>query len=263
MRYKEIKVDSLINKITKQDTLFGGKYTIDPYQNCEFGCKYCDSSLDKVIYIKTNSEKILSREINQIERDLIIVGSVHDPYQQAEQKYQITRKLLKIIQKNNFPCHILTKSNLVLRDIDILSKIKKCIVTISLISIKKSVASMFEKDVPTPDIRLHTIKKLSRLGISSGIAIMPILPYITEKEIKDIIKQAKNNGATHILYKHLELKGDQRILYLNILKKYYPELFDKYLRLYQNSYQPDDDYILKIKEEINILCKKNGLNSKI
>ena len=126
MNYKQIKVDSLINKIIKKDTLFGGKYTIDPYQNCEYGCKYCDSSFDETIYIKSNAVELLKSEITQIEKGIIIVGSVHDPYQKAEEYYKITRRLLKIIQNNNFSCHILTKSNLVLRDIDILSKISKC-----------------------------------------------------------------------------------------------------------------------------------------
>jgi len=263
MVYKQIKVDRLIKTITKKDTLFGGKYTIDPYQNCEYGCMYCDSSIEKTIYIKSNAVEIFNKEKKQIENGIIIVGSVHDPYQKAEEKFKITRNLLKLIYKNNFSCHILTKSNLVLRDIEILSKIKKCFVTISLTSINKTITNIFEKDVPSPKIRFETIKNLSKSGITTGIAIIPILPYINEKEIEDIIKLAKDNCANYILYKYLELKGDQRKSYLNILNKQYPELLDKYKKLYQDSYLPDDDYVLKIKKKVNKLSKNYGLKNKI
>ena len=263
MEYKQIKVDTLIKTITKRDMLFGGNYTIDPYQNCEYGCKYCDSSLEKKIFIKTNALEIFKKEIKQIKKGIIIVGSVHDPYQKAEENYKITRNLLKLIQKNNFSCHILTKSNLVLRDLDILLKIKKCFVTISLTSLNKKITNIFEKNVPSSEVRLETIKKLTKSGITAGIAIIPILPYITDKEIKDILKIAKEKNASYILYKYLELKGDQRILYFNILKKYYPQLLDKYIKLYQDSYHPNDDYILKIKKEIKTLCKNYGLKNKI
>jgi DNA repair photolyase len=263
MRYKQIKSDSVINTITKKDTLFKGKYTIDSYQNCEYGCKYCDSSFEKTIYIKANSEEILKKEIKQIEKGMIIVGSVHDPYQKADENYKITRKLLKIILKKNFPCHILTKSNLILRDIDILSKINNCIVTISLTSMNKSIANIFEKDVPSPKVRLQTIRKLSKSGITAGIAQIPILPYITEIEIEDIIKSAKKHGAYHFLYKYLELKGDQRYSFFNIVKYHYPDLIKKYQKLYFNNYLPDNNYSLKTKEKINKFCKIYKLNNKL
>ncbi|KYK20824.1 hypothetical protein AYK21_05530 [Thermoplasmatales archaeon SG8-52-2] len=263
MEYKQINVDTLIKTITKKDTLFGGNYTIDPYQNCEYGCNYCDSSLEKKIYIKTNALEIFNKEIKQIKKGKIIVGSVHDPYQIAEKNFKITRNLLKLIHKNNFTCHILTKSNLVLRDLDILSKINKCFVTISLTSLNKKITNIFEKKVPFSEIRLDTIKKLSKSGITAGLAIIPILPYITDKEIEDILKLAKENNTSYILYKHLELKGDQRTLYFNILKKHFPGLLDKYKKLYHNSFHPDNDYIFRIKKEINILCKNYGLKNKI
>jgi DNA repair photolyase len=263
MEYKQIKVDTLIKTITKKDTLFGGNYTIDPYQNCEYGCNYCDSSLDKKIYIKTNALEIFKKEIEQIKKGIIIVGSVHDPYQKAEENYKITRNLLKIFQKENFSCHILTKSNLILRDLDILTKIKKCNVTISITSLNKTITDIFEKYVPSSNIRFDTIERLSKSGITTGLAIIPILPYITDLEIEDILILAKEKNAKYILYKYLELIGDQKTIYFNILKKHYPELLDKYTKLYLDSYHPDSDYILKLKKEINTLCKKYGLKNKI
>ncbi len=263
MQYKQIKVNLLINKITKKDTLFAGNYTIDPYQNCEYGCLYCDSSLDKTIYIKTNAADILRKELKYLDQGIIIVGSVHDPYQKVEEQTKITRALLKIIEENNFACHILTKSNLIIRDIEILSKIKDCIVTLSLTSINNYISKIFEKNVPLPKTRLQTIEKLSKAGIKAGLADIPILPYITDEEVNDIIKSAKDYDAKYFLYKYLELKGNQKLCYFNILKNYYPTLIEKYQKLYHNSYFPDIKYISKIKNNIDKLCNIYGLENKI
>ena len=95
MIYKTIRCSSLLNKITKRDALFLGDYTIDPYQNCEFGCKYCDSSNTSTIYIKTNAPEVLERELKNVTKGRIIIGSVHDPYQNIEKDYKITRKILE------------------------------------------------------------------------------------------------------------------------------------------------------------------------
>ncbi|KYK30459.1 MAG: hypothetical protein AYK22_03810 [Thermoplasmatales archaeon SG8-52-3] len=263
MNYKQIKVNSLINKITKKDTLFGGDYTIDPYQNCEFGCQYCDSSLDKTIYIKINAVEILKEELINYNRGNIIIGSVHDPYQKVEISTKITRELLKIISESKFSCHILTKSDLVLRDIDILKKIKKSLVTISLSSMDDYVSKIFEKNAPLPSIRLKTVKKLSDAGINVGIANIPILPYITDEEIENIINTAKKNCAKFFLYKHLELKGDMKLCFFNIIKNYYPPLIEQFNKLYKDSYLPKIEYISKLNKKIEELCNIYELDDKV
>ena len=121
MNYKTIQCSFLLNKITRKDKLFNGEYTIDPYQNCEFRCKYCDSTQNDTIYIKDQIVNLLKNELKKTKKGRIIIGSTVDPYQETEKKYKNTRKTLEIIKQNNFPCHILTKSKLVLRDIDLLS----------------------------------------------------------------------------------------------------------------------------------------------
>lgn len=257
MDYRQINIDRLLNKITKKDTLFDGDYTIDPYRNCEFGCVYCDSSFDKTVYIKKNAKEIFEKELKKSKKGTIIIGSVNDPYQIIEKKYKITRELLKTIKQNDFSCHILTKSDLVLKDMDVISKIKKCRVTISIISLKEPIWETFEKNVISPKIRLETIKKLKKNSINSGLAIIPVLPYINDKEIKEIIKSAKKYNVNYILYKHLELKGDQKRFFLDFIKKKYPDLYEKYVKLYENSYFPNNSYISKIDEIFNRYYKKN------
>ena len=140
MTYKYINYEKIVNEITKKDNLFFGDYIIDPYQNCEFGCKYCDSTFDKTIYIKNDFLNKIEIEIKDLSKGTIIIGSVSDPYQNIEKNLFITRNLLKIIKKYEFNAHILTKSNMILRDIDILKQIKNVSLTISIISLDEKVS---------------------------------------------------------------------------------------------------------------------------
>lgn len=253
----------MLNRITTKDKLFNGDYTLDPYQNCGFGCKYCDSTYDETIYIKTNAAQLLKKELETTEKGTIIVGSVVDPYQKAEESHNITRNLLEIIEQYDFPCHILTKSNLVLRDIDILSKMNNCVVTMSIATTNQSVSDLFERDVPSPMERLETIKKLSESGITAGLAVIPILPFIVEDELEDIVKSAKKHKARYLLHKHLELKGDQKNIFMKILEEFYPNLVEKYEELYKDSYMPDDAFISKINNELEKLCIRHKIKNKI
>jgi len=256
MQYKQIKVDSLITKIKAKDTLFGGDYTIDPYQNCEFGCLYCDSSYDKTIYVKINAPDILKEELYNLDKGRIIVGSVHDPYQKVEENFMLTRDILSIIQKSGFSCHILTKSDLILRDIDIIKKINNPYVTMSITSLNDSINNSLEKNVLNPKIRLQTINTLSNHGIKTGLAIIPIIPYIVEPELEKIIKLAKDYNAQYVLHKHLELKGDQKQCFLKVLAKINPNFVEKYQKMYKDSFKPDKKYILKIDKIVNEICTK-------
>lgn len=263
MNSKQVKVDFLLNKITSKDKLFGGEYTVDPYQNCEFGCRYCDSSFDKTIYIKSNAVELLEEELKDAIKGTIIVGSVHDPYQRLEKELQITRDILDIIKQNDFSCHILTKSNLVLRDLDIISKITNCTVTISLTALDQKIWKIFESNVPSPLTRLNVIEKLNDQGIKTGLAVIPTMPFITENELEDIIKSAAKHNAQYALHKHLELKGDQKICFFDIIDKHFPDLSKRYEMLYRDNYMPNNEYILKISDTINKLCNKYKIKNEI
>ena len=256
MTFKAILVDSLLNRITIKDKLFLGDYTVDPYSNCEFGCIYCDSSFDRTIYVKINAAEIIEKELLKNKKGRIIVGSVHDPYQNAEKKYMLTRKILEKISKYDFSCHILTKSDLVLRDIDILKKIKDCFVTISLVSINKKVSIIFEKNVIEPTKRLKIVEKLNSENIKSGVALIPFLPYFSEDNVEDLVKSLKEHNAKYLLFKHLELKGDQKNYYFKILDKYYPAFVKKYNTLYKESYMPNESYIKDFSNRMNKYLKK-------
>lgn len=263
MIYKEIHSNVIINKIIQKDNIFNGNYTLDPYQNCEFGCNYCDSSHDSTIYIKTNTIKIINKELKKIPYGRIIIGSVHDPYQKAEEKYKLTRDILKTINKHKFSCHILTKSELVLRDVDILKSMDS-IVTISIISLDNTKTRNFEKNVQDTFKRLEIVRELNENKIKAGIAIIPILPFIIDDEIEELIKISKKYNAQYILYKHLELKGDQKKIFFEIIKNNYSNLLNDYINLYENSYFPNKKYIKDLSNKIKSYSAKyktkNNLN---
>lgn len=262
MGYKPIHCDSLLKRITKKDELFHGKYSIDPYQNCEFGCLYCDSAFDKTIYVKINAVKLLEKELELLEKGVIIVGSVHDPYQKTEEKYEITRNLLKTIKEYNFPCHILTKSLSVMRDLDLISSMS-CMVTVSIISLDEKVSNLFEVNLPPSKERLQMVKTLSENGITAGVALIPILPYIVDNELEDIVKAAANSNAQYFLYKHLELKGDQTKIFKNMIQKHYSHLLSRYEELYKDNFEPGSNYISDVNEKLSKYCKEYNIPEKI
>jgi DNA repair photolyase len=262
MNYKLIKCNSVIKEITKKDSLFHGNFCIDPYQNCEFGCHYCDSSSEKTIFVKTNVIEILRKELEHINNGRIILGSVHDPYQKAEEKYKLTKTILETLKQYNFPCHILTKSPLILRDIDILSDFE-CMVTLSISSLDSRVVQIFEPEVPSPKERLQTVQTLHTHGITTGVALIPMLPYIVESELEEIVKAVRNVNAEYLLHKHLELKGDQEHYYRNLIEAHYPHLLPKYDSLYENDFNPKKAYIKELNNILLGICKKYKISDRI
>ena len=251
MQIKTVKADKILNKITKKDTLFYGDYTVDPYQFCDFGCVYCDSSYSAHVFVKTNAVELLDEKLKETENGRIIVGSVHDPYQKIEEKYQLTRGILEIIQKHNFSCHILTKSELALRDLDILKNIKDSIVTISMTAMDEKVSKIFEKGVISPEKRMKVVKKLREAGIKAGVAVMPAIPYIVEEQIEKIVKNAKEHNAEYLLFKHLELKGDQKNIFFDIVKKHYPQHHQDFVELYADNFAPGKKYLSNINKKVS------------
>ena len=260
MKYKEINVSSAIKKITRKDDLFNGDYTIDSYQNCEFSCSYCDSSIEKTVYIKKNIIELLDKELKKIPRSNFIIGSVHDPYQKIEKKEKLSREIIRLIKKNNHTCDVVTKSDLVLRDIDLLKDIKKSAVTLTITTFEEKLRKIFEKNVISATDRFKVIKRLREKDIDSGIAVIPIIPFLTEDELEKIVRCSKNINSKYYLYRYLELKGDQKELFLKIIKDNFKDKYDKFKNLYKYSILPDENYIKKTDLKIKKFFEKNRIN---
>ena len=262
MNTHDVTCSSIVNIITRKDSLFHGRYTIDPYQKCSYGCVYCDSATNDTVVVKTNAVEKLKEEIPRLRKGVIIVGSVRDPYQPIEETQKLTRGLLEVIQENNFPCHILTKSLLVQRDIDLLSSMDAQ-VTVSFVAYAEKTALIFEPSVASVQDRLQMITKLTEKKIKTGVAIIPILPYIVDAEFESLIQAASKAHARYLLHRHLELKGDQKQQFMAILKHHYPHLVEPYNILFSDTILPKKQYQSLCDKTIKKICRSYTIAEKI
>jgi DNA repair photolyase len=213
-----------------------------------------------MIYICRNAIDLLGEEIKEVPKGRVIIGSVHDPYQPLEESYKLVRKVIKILVKNGFFVHILTKSPLVLRDIDLIGNSQKNLVTISLISLNKHINCLFESDAPAVDERLDTVKKLVSAGVSAGVAIFPIIPLIVDDELGTLVKKIKDHGAQFIVFKHLELKGRQKQDMFQFIHQHFPNIYVDFRELYGDRFYPSSEYTKELEKKISKLSRKSGLS---
>lgn len=263
MNIKEIRVQQLIKTITKKDMLFHGNYTLDPYQNCDFGCIYCDSSLDDTVFVKINALEILKKELQTITPGRIIIGSVHDPYQQVEQRFHITHNIISFLTQSDFSVHILTKSPTILNDLSLLNSIKNPLVTITIIGLEDRFCKTFEPNVSSPLKRLEVVRKLNEHNIKAGIAIIPTFPGFSNNQIENLIIKAKEYNASYVLFKSLFLQGDQKESFLFHIKEAYPKLYQQYLKWFQHSQSPPKVEIQKTYNMIKKFCRKLNIPNRI
>ncbi len=263
MKYREISCSSILKKITRPDDLFDGVFTIDPYQNCSFGCVYCDSTFEDIIYIKTNIATQLKHELQPLSKGRIIIGSVHDPYQEIEKTYHLTHAILELLKDYDYPIHILTKSLHVIEDLSILKEFNDVMISFSLLTLNSQLARNIELHTPSPNERLKVMNAIHDQGIKTGIAFIPIIPFISDLELESMIKSAKKYHADYLLYKHLELKGDQKRIFFNFIQNNFHNLLEDYEILYQDNYLPKETYQEYINGTIEQLCMKYNLKTSV
>ncbi len=255
MPVKEIECQSVLRRFTAPDIYFHGLYGIDVYQNCAFACRYCDSSFDSMIYICRNAVEILSEEIADLPRGRVIIGSVHDPYQSAEESFGLVRQVIDLLIRNGFIVHVLTKSPLVLRDVDLLRKSEQSLVTVSMMSLDAVINQRFEPLVPSAIDRLQALNTLVDAGVTAGVAIFPILPFLIEEGLPELVHKVKKFQGRYVVYKHLELKGALKNQYLQLIHEFYPELISKYENLYSEGFSPSNHYIQELALQMNTICR--------
>jgi DNA repair photolyase len=253
----EIEAKSILRKHKKIDSWFLSRYGMNLYRGCTHNCVYCDGRAEGYyvegefgsdVAVKINALEVLRRELDPkrkrtpLKRGYIMVGGgVGDSYQPVEEKYELTRKTLSLLSEKNFPVHILTKSTLVKRDVDIIEKINgtsKAIVSFSFSSTDEKISRIFEPGVPSPRKRLETISFFKDKGIACGMFLLPVIPFITDTKtmIEKTIQDAQDVGVDFIIFGGMTLKeGKQKEYFLNILKRYYPKLMDEYQMIYQRS----------------------------
>lgn len=227
------------------------------YRGCNHNCVYCDGRSEGYyvdgefgtdVSVKINAVDVLSRELDPHRKRtpflsgyVMLGGGVGDSYQPVEEKYGITRRTLALLAEKKLPVHVLTKSTLVKRDIDILQKINetsKVIVSMSFSSTDASISQTLEPGVPSPQERLETLAFFKDQGFACGMFLMPVIPFITDtKEIlHKTIRDAKEAGVDFIICSGMTLKdGKQKDYFHNYLQHHYPDLLIEYQMIYKGS----------------------------
>lgn len=276
MQYIEKEYKTALNILKYPDSWFWVKYTLNPYNGCEFACNYCDSrshkynlykDFDQIIYIKKNLPFKLEQKIlrSKLPRDVVGFGSACDAYQPAEQRYKISRNCLDVLRKHGYPVHVVTKSDLVTRDVDILSNFKwSCVsFTITLCNDKKR--GIFEPRAPSTQKRFEALEKVKEEGIYAGIMFCPIIPYIgdDDENLECIVKNAKEVGADYVLFGGMTMRDNQAIWFMKVMEKHYPGLVDKIKDLYHGRYEADAFYTQRLNMKMVKILKKYNMPFRI
>ena len=286
--YERKDFRSILNKYKFIDSWFWCRYGINTYSGCEFACTYCDSrshkyhlhtDFDHVIYAKTNATEMLDNRIKRARTllpDVVVMSGAGDPYQPAEEIYGNTRACLEVLERHRYPVHIITKSTLVGRDIDLLSRIAGnnwSAVSVTITTTDDELSKFLEPWAPLPRERFETLRKIKREGaIKTGITLMPIVPFLGDDDetLESITKAARDAGVDYILFAGgMTMRDRQAEWYLRRLGEEYPELVERYLRLYdakmmdgkyKGRYGPPNIYSIRIHRKMFDLCEKYGLN---
>ena len=245
-----VKAKTILTKVKDGSEWYGVDYNMNLYRGCSHGCIYCDSRSDcyhidnfDIVKGKEDMLHILENELSKKRlKGVIGIGAMSDTYNPMEIKYQQTRGALKLISKYGFGVSIDTKSDLILRDIDLLKEINSknnVIVKFTITTPDDNLSKIIEPNVCESSKRFEAIKKLSDNGIFAGIMMNPVLPFITDKEedIKKLVKLANEYGTKFIhTYMGMTLRENQRAYYFEKLDAKFPKLKDKYIKTYGDRY---------------------------
>lgn len=248
---KLIPAKTIISGYGSGSAWFGNNYNMNLYKGCCHGCIYCDSrsecyhveNFDEV-RAKENALGLIARELKSKRRTGVIgTGAMSDPYNPYEKQYCLTRGALELIDTNRFGISIVTKSDLIIRDVGVLKKIKKhspVLIKITVTTADDFLCKKIEPNVAISSKRFSAIKKLSDQGIFTGILLMPVLPFLEDNEenISDIVRLAYEHGARFIYPAFgVTLRQNQRNWYYKKLDQHFPGLKQQYINSFGNAYE--------------------------
>lgn len=253
-----MKINEVICKTAlSKSNLPGLDYSLNPYRGCEHSCAYCyvpnvlrikRDEWGNFVDVKTNIPVVLAKELKTKKRGIVGLSTVTDPYQPIEEKYKLTRYCLEQLLRYDFPVHIQTKSDLVIRDIDLISKFKEIEVMFSIGTINDSERKILEPNASTIKNRLNAMKKLSDKGIKTSVFFGPIYATIKDESIPEIVDIFLSHGAKEIMLDKFNLKPGISDEIVSFFSKY--DLFTN---------RSDFD---KFFNEIKMLCDKKNVKAR-
>ena len=278
VEYFTLPAKSLLNRcVSNRNMPF--VWTINPYRGCEFGCRYCYArythefmemrdgmEFEQKIYVKQHAAGLLRQELRRVKSDEpIALGTATDPYQPAERRYEVTRGILEEFARHQgLELGIVTKSNLVVRDVELLKEVAKrnrLSVHITVTTLDADLARILEPRAPRPDLRIEAVRTLSSAGIRAGVSCCPVIPGITDapKDLEAVVKAAADAGADYVFANPLFLKPCSAAVFLPFLEQNFPQLADSYRQRYKDRAFLPPSYAKRISELIRSLRTKYGI----
>ena len=273
---QEIQAKTILNHVKQPDTYFGLKYNMNLYRGCQHQCIYCDSRSECYqienfadIHVKVNAVDLLADALPRKRvRGTIGFGSMNDPYMPVERKYQLCRRSLEVIAQHQFPVHIITKSDLVLRDLDLLKEINQIYAAVSftITAADDELAKKVEPGAPLSSARFAAMRALAEAGIHTGVTMMPILPFIedTEENVTNLVEMAHEAGAEYILpWFGMSLRAGSRDWYYDQLDQRFPRVKQKYVQQFGRRYECNSPNWRKLDEVFQKLVYKYGIKTQM
>src|SRR6266536_1880118 len=255
--FYEVEAKSILNRVPASSRM-GFEWTINVYRGCTHACTYCyalpshtylgfgaGADFERKVVVKVNAPEVLRRELRRRswEGAHVAMGTNTDPYQRCEGRYRLTRGVLEALRDYANPCSILTKSPLLLRDLDLFTELVSpagFTANLSIGTLDEEVWRRTEPGTPHPRARMHAVKELNRAGVPTGVLVAPILPGISDSpdQLEEVVRAAADAGASHISPIALHLRPGVKEEFMPWLEREYPELVERYRRLYRGSNAP-------------------------
>jgi DNA repair photolyase len=279
VEYHHLEAAGLVNRLARPGPMPFG-WTVNPYRGCEMACRYCfarytheflgfadPAAFDTTIYVKAWDRARLVEELRRARRSgwLVAMGTATDPYQPAESRFAVTRRVLEAAREvPGVRLSITTKSALVERDVALLAAVaarSELTVNVSITTPDAALARRLEPRAPRPDLRFRAMRALADGGVPVRLFIMPILPEITdgEDDLRTLLVEARQAGAVGAESNVLFLRAGTRETFLAFLAAEFPALVARYERLYAGSAYADADTVAAIEARVGRLASGIGL----
>ena len=280
VEYFTLPAKSILNRCASNRNM-PFTWTINPYRGCEFACKYCyarythefmemrdGAEFERKIYVKQHTADLLRHDLRRVKPgESIALGTATDPYQPAERRYEVTRGILEEFARHRgFELGIVTKSNLIVRDLDLLREVARSnalSIHITVTTLNVELARILEPRAPRPDLRMEAVRQLSEAGLTVGVSASPVLPGITDSpaDIEGVVSAAAAAGARHIFAGALFLKPCSAAVFLPFLEQNFPQLVANYRERYTDHSFLPPSYSKRIEQLIARLRQKYGIAS--
>jgi DNA repair photolyase len=279
VEYFTLPVRSLLNRCTSARMPFA--WTINPYRGCEFACKYCyarythefmemrdGADFEQKIFIKQHAADLLRQELRHVKPgEEIAIGTATDPYQPAERRFEVTRAILEEFSLHRgFQIGIVTKSNLVVRDTDLLRALSahnKVFVNLTITTLNTDLARILEPRAPRPDLRLEAMRQLNQAGVPAGVICAPVLPGITDspRDLEALVRAVAESGGKYIFANSLFLKPSSAAVFMPFLEKEFPQLAESYRDRFKDRAFLSTPYRKRLSQLMVRLRQKYGIRT--